>query len=140
MSKQLQLVCQQLENISSEAPEEYQAIIRQYIKKRNGVYALYKGDKLYYVGLATNLRTRLKQHLRDRHKQAWDRFSVYLTIIDGHLREMESLIVRIVRPTGNKQIGGFAKCENLVKRFAKDIQAHQREEITGLLGLKQRGT
>ena len=60
MSKRSQLVCQQLENISREALAKYQHIIRHYIRGRNGVYALYKGDKLYYVGLATNLRSRLK--------------------------------------------------------------------------------
>lgn len=138
MAKRLQLVCQQLENISREALAKYQHIIRQYIRRRNGVYALYMGDKLYYVGLATNLRTRLKQHLKDRHGQSWDRFSVYLTVSDGHLKEMESLLLRIAHPTGNKQIGKFSKCENLVKRFARDIKTQQREEITGLLGLKRR--
>jgi hypothetical protein len=138
MARKSQLVCQQLENISREALAKYQHIIRNYIRGRNGVYALFKGDKLYYVGLATNLRSRLKQHLRDRHGQSWDRFSVYLTINDHHLKEMESLLLRIAHPGGNKQIGKFSKCENLVKRFARDSRTQQREEITGLLGLKRR--
>lgn len=137
MAKRSQLVCQQLENISRDALANYQDIVRQYIRGRNGVYALYKGEKLYYVGLATNLRSRLKQHLKDRHGQAWDRFSVYLTINDGHLKEMESLLLRIAHPVGNKQMGRFPKCENLVKRFARDIKTLQREEITGLLGLRR---
>lgn len=138
MAKNSQLVCQQLENISREALAKYQDIIRNYIRDRNGVYALYKREKLYYVGLARNLRSRLKQHLRDRHGESWDRFSVYLTIGDTHLKEMESLLLRIAHPTGNKQIGRFVKCENLVMRFARDIKTLQREEITGLLGLKRR--
>src|SRR3954463_5997996 len=116
MARRAQLVCQQLENISSRVLEDYQDIIKQYIRGRNGVYALYNGDKLYYVGLATNLRGRLKQHLRDRHGKLWDRFSVYLTIGDHHIKEMESLLLRITRPVGNKQIGKFVRCENLVLR------------------------
>ena len=48
-------MCQQLENVSSVVLAKYQDIIRQYIRGRNGVYALYKGERLYYVGLATNL-------------------------------------------------------------------------------------
>src|SRR6266511_3304469 len=100
MAQRAQLVCQQLENVSSVVLEEYQDIIRHYIRGRNGVYALYKREKLYYVGLATNLRSRLKQHLRDRHGESWDRFSVYLTIGDSHLKEMESLLLRITHPTG----------------------------------------
>src|SRR5687768_7340745 len=138
MPKQTQLVCQQLENISSRVLEEYQDIIKQYIRGRNGVYALYKGEKLYYVGLATNLRGRLKQHLKDRHRGAWDRFSVYLTIGDRHIKEMESLLLRITRPAGNKQIGKFARCENLVRQFARDIKTLQREELTSILGVKRK--
>src|SRR5688500_14990206 len=84
MARRAQLVCQQLEMISSRLLEDYQAIIREYIRRRNGVYALYKGQKLYYVGLATSLSGRLKQHLRDKHKGLWDHFSVYLTIGDHH--------------------------------------------------------
>ena len=67
MKRNAQLVCQHLENISREALEEYQDIIRQYVRGRQGIYALFRRGKLYYVGLATNLRTRLTQHLRDRH-------------------------------------------------------------------------
>ncbi len=133
-----QLVCQQLENISREALAKYQDIVRQYIRGRNGVYALYKGEKLYYIGLATNLRSRLKQHLTDGHRESWDRFSVYLTIHAGHLKDMESLLLRIMRPSGNTHRGKFVKCEDLVKRFARDIKVLQREEITGLLGQKRK--
>src|SRR3954467_12064789 len=97
-ARRTQLVCQQLELISSRVLEEHQDIIKQYTRGRNGVYALYKGAKLYYVGLATNLRGRLKQHLKDRHRGLWDRFSVYLTIGDHHIKEMESLLLRITRP------------------------------------------
>jgi hypothetical protein len=138
MPRPSQLVCQQLENISREALEKYQAIIRDYTRKRNGVYALYKGDRLYYVGLAIDLRRRLKQHLKDKHVDAWDRFSIYITIGDHHMKEMESLLLRITRPAGNKQIGKFSKCENLARRFRRDMTVLQREEITSIFGLKRK--
>ena len=93
MRRRAQLVCQHLENISREALEKHQEIIRTYVRGRQGIYALYRRGKLYYVGLATNLRNRLKIHLKDRHGQSWDRFSVYLTIGDNHLRELEALIL-----------------------------------------------
>src|SRR6266568_6304753 len=111
MARHAPLVCQHLENLSRRVLEKYQHLIRQYVRNRHGVYALYRHGKLYYVGLASNLRTRLGHHLKDRHGQSWDRFSVYLTIGDSHLKEMESLILRITHPTGNKQIGKFVKCE-----------------------------
>ena len=132
MKKRAQLVCQHLENISREALERHQDIIRQYARGRQGIYALYRKNKLYYVGLATNLRNRLKHHLKDRHGHSWDRFSVYLTIGDHHLRELEALTLRITKPTGNKQKGKFAKSEDLRRRFRGDIKRTVMAEVEGL--------
>ena len=132
MKRNAQLVCQHLENISREALEKYQTVIRQFVRGRHGIYALYRHDRLYYVGLATDLRTRLKQHLRDRHADSWDRFSVYLTIGDQHLRELEALILRTVMPEGNKQKGKFAKSENILSRFLCCCN----EEIQDLVGAR----
>ncbi len=134
MARQAQLVCQHLENISSEALDKYQDIVRNYVRGRQGIYALYRRNKLYYVGLASNLRNRLKHHLRDRHKGIWDRFSVYLTIGDSHLKELESLILRTVKPRGNTQTGKFIKSENLRGQLARDLRRKNREEINWLIG------
>ncbi len=134
MSKKMSLVSQHLENISREALEKYQDIVRRYVRHRQGVYALYRRNKLYYIGLASNLRSRLAHHLRDRHQDSWDRFSVYLTIGDSHLKELESLILRVVKPKGNKQKGKFLKSEDIRRRFAGDIRSRQHNELLSLLG------
>jgi len=134
MARRKPLVCQFLENISRAVLEEYQDIVRDFVRGRHGVYALYRRRKLHYVGLARNLRNRLKQHLKDRHGQSWDRFSVYLTIGDEHMKELESLILRIVRPPGNKQLGKFAKSENLRQELARRIRAYERQRLDELLG------
>jgi len=134
MAKQAQLVCQHLENISHEALSKYQDVIRSYVRGRQGIYALYRKNELYYVGLAGNLRSRLKAHLRDRHKKLWDRFSVYLTIGDSHLKELESLILRTVKPSGNHQSGKFIKSENLRGKLSRDLRARQRQEINWVIG------
>jgi predicted GIY-YIG superfamily endonuclease len=134
MSKKSPLVSQHLENISREALEKYQDIVRRYVRNRQGVYALYRRNKLYYIGLASNLRSRLNHHLRNHHKDSWDRFSVYLTIGDSHLKELESLILRVVKPKGNKQKGKFIKSEDIKRRFAKDIRSKQHRELISLLG------
>ena len=136
MAKRTPLVCQHLENISREALEKYQDIIRQYVRRRQGVYALYRRGKLHYVGLASNLRSRLAHHLKDRHRDSWDRFSVYLTIGDRHLKELESLILRIVKPAGNKLKGKFQKSDDIRRRFARDVRSYQRNELILLLGKK----
>jgi Restriction Enzyme Adenine Methylase Associated len=131
-----QLVCQHLENISREALAKYQEIVRQYVRRRQGVYALYRRGKLYYVGLASDLRWRLNAHLKDRHGEQWDRFSVYLTIGDKHLRELESLLLRVVRPRpkGNKQKGKFADSENLLPQFKRAVRSLQQFELDDMIG------
>ncbi len=134
MAKKKALVTQHLENISREALEEHQDIIKNYIRGRKGIYALYRRGKIYYVGLAGNLRNRLKTHIHDRHAESWDRFSVYLTIGDEHMRELEAMILRIVKPTGNKVKGKFIKSEDLRKKVIRDFRARQSEEEARVWG------
>lgn len=133
--KRQPLVSQYLEHVSRNALEEYQDTIREFVRRRHGIYALYRNGKLYYVGLASNLRNRLKAHLKDHHRDSWDRFSVYLTIDDGHIRELESLALRIVKPSGNRQIGKFARAENLRPKLARLIRTNERERLRDLLGM-----
>ncbi|MGP8258875.1 MAG: hypothetical protein ACLQM6_02865 [Acidobacteriaceae bacterium] len=131
------LVCQHLEHINVRALEQYQHIIHAYVRQQEGVYALYKKGRLYYVGLASDLKWRLGAHLKDRHKQKWDSFSVYLTGNDQHLKELESLLLRVVlpKPKGNKQSGKFALSENLLRQFKRDIKEYQKKEYGELIGL-----
>ena len=131
------LVSQYLETISGTALETYQKVIRQYVRGRHGIYALYRRDRLYYVGLASNLRNRLNHHLKDKHKGRWDRFSVYLTIGDTHLKELKSLVLRIVQPIGNAQRGKFRRAQDLKRRLARDITAYYRRELDDVLNRKR---
>jgi hypothetical protein len=133
-SKKPALVTQYLENISSEAFEKHADIIRKFVRRRVGIYALYHRGKLYYSGLASDLRGRLRSHSRGRHKGGWDTFSVYLTIGDKHLRELESLILRVVQPPGNRQLGKFSGAQNLNRQFGQAIARKQRVERDRILG------
>jgi len=85
MAKRSPLVCQHLENISRNALKKHQDIIRNYVRGRQSVYASIAGIGLYYVGLGSNLRMRLAHHMRNKHGESWDRFSVYLTIGNSQL-------------------------------------------------------
>jgi hypothetical protein len=136
MPKTPQLVCQHLENISGDVLEEYQDIIREYVSRRQGVYALYHDDDLYYVGLASDLSSRLKSHLGDKHAGQWNRFSVYLTIGDTHLRELEAAILHVVKPKpeGNSKTGMFARSEDLRARLGRDIKQRDREKRDHIFG------
>lgn len=132
--KKANLVSQYMEKISGDALEEYQAIFKGFAKRRNGVYALYRKGRLHYVGLARDLRGRLNTHLRDRHRDKWDRFSIYLTIGDEHMRELESLVMRIAQPAGNRQLGKLPRAENLRRAFARKIRADAKRKLDALLG------
>jgi len=135
MTRRNPLVTQHLEGLSRRVLEDHQDLIRSYVRRRQGVYALYRRGKLYYVGLASNLRSRLGHHLKDRHRDSWDSFSVYLTIGDSHLRELEALLLRIASPNGNKQKGKFAKSEDLRRRFTRDYRQSYYSKLSELLGM-----
>jgi len=46
-------------------------------------------------------------------KAKWDRFSLYLINDIEHLKELESLLLHIALPKGNKQLGKFSKSKSL---------------------------
>jgi len=127
--RRAQLVRQHLENVSRSVLAKYPDIVRSFARGRNGIYALYRKDRLYYVGLATKLQQRLKQHLHDQHSQTWDRFSLYLTIGDQHLHEIESLFLRISKPRGNTVTPGFVRSANLLPDLRREIRGRQAAEL-----------
>jgi len=123
------LVVQMLESIPGLAFKRFPDVVRELAHGRNGVYALYSGDRLYYVGLARDLRSRLKSHLKDRHAEEWDRFSLYLTEGDEHLKELESLVLRIADPRGNRVKGKLSGAEDLRPRLMRRIREMQKAEL-----------
>lgn len=132
--KSRSLVLGFLERISSKLFEDFPAQLTQLIGSQHGVYALYKGHHLYYVGLATNLRGRIKHHLQDRHAGAWDAFSLYLVRKADHIKELESLLLRIADPKGNKTRGRLKHADNLKKSLQKMIENVQYKQLEIMLG------
>jgi hypothetical protein len=128
------LVHQHLENVSRELLEQHPDVVRQFIGRNAGIYALYRKRKLYYVGLATALRGRLRAHVRNQHRGSWDRFSIYLTIKDQHLREIEALLLRISNPIGAKQRGKLAQSRDMRRRITRAIRDKQLAEVSSLFG------
>lgn len=136
--KRLPLVTEFLEDIRQRAFEDYPGVMDALARRKHGVYALYKRGKLYYVGLAKDLRNRLRTHLKDRHARKWDAFRLYLTIDDKHMKELESLLIRIARPEGNKQGGRFAKAANLKRAFDRLIDEEHERRRRALYGPRTR--
>ena len=127
-----------LERISSDVFSNYPRELTDLVGASHGVYALYTGDLLYYVGLAKDLRRRIKDHLMDRHKGRWDRFSLYLVRRESHIAEMESLILRIADPRGNAHSGSLPHAHNLKADLHGSIQRAQKRQREELLGGRKR--
>jgi hypothetical protein len=107
MPRRPKLVTQFLERIHRNAFADHPEIIRSLVQRRNGIYALYAKDELYYVGLAQDLRWRLK---------------------------LESLAIRITRAAGNKQLGKFSGAENLERSLDGQLRAKHKRERDTLFG------
>ena len=89
--------------------DKYAKIRTKAFANRSGIYALYdKRGKLYYVGRASDLNGRLKQHSKhNKHSGKWDSFSIYLTKKKNIEIELEAIVLSFlwetVQPKGNTQ-------------------------------------
>ena len=100
---------------------------KEVISDSSGIYALYKGKKLVYVGIAQNLLWRVDSHTKDRLKHRWDKVSFF--VIDKHRysKDIETVILRIAEPKGNGTRGKFEghyKLQdklNKIRREMKDL-------------------
>jgi hypothetical protein len=123
-----------LEKISSRIFDQNRKQIAEIIEGHQGIYALYRKEKLYYVGLATDLRRRINWHLRDKHKGKWTHFSLYILRRDEHLREAEALVLRIADPTGNYAKGKLKGSKDLRRNLKALLRKDFKKFIDDLLG------
>ncbi len=130
------LVVNRLENVSKDVFKKYYPLITELVGDSPGIYALYDGVDLYYVGKSTELRKRVRHHLIDRHLASWTHFSLYLVRREEHIHEFESLLVRIANPKGNRVIPRGKSTGVLVEQLKKSIQQKQKEELSKLFGTK----
>lgn len=127
-----------LERVSSKVFSGFPKVLTDLIGRRHGVYALYKGNRLYYVGLASNLRRRIKYHLGDKHAGRWDKFSLYLVRKADHIKELETLILRIANPKGAVKKGRLPHAVNLGSELRAQIREAQEGQLTELFGAIER--
>lgn len=129
------LFTEYLERVSGKLlEEEYRQVVAGMIRGHAGIYALYKGERLYYVGLAKNLMGRVKHHLKDRHARRWDKFSVYLASDDQLIKSLESLLLRIALPAGNRVRGRLPGAVDQRRRLHREMREHDAARHASLLG------
>lgn len=132
------LLSNRLEKVSKDIFKKHYPLITELIGDSPGIYALYDGNDLYYVGKSTELRKRVRQHLRDRHLASWTHFSLYLVRREEHIHEMESLLVRIANPKGNRVVPRGNSTGALVKTLKRLIRQRQMDELDALFGSRKR--
>ena len=131
------MVVNRLENVSKEAFSKHYDLITELVSHSPGIYALYAGSELYYVGKSTELRKRVRQHLKDRHLASWSHFSLYLARREEHIGEIESLLVRIANPKGNRVIPRGRSTGPLAKLLKSRVRAKQKRELQEMFSDKR---
>jgi len=96
-------------------------LIRTYVEEieKPGVYILYRGDELYYVGKSNRLISRLHSHANkttDRYYPHWDYFSAF--VLKGpaaktkeKLAQLEAILIAAMPRAINKSTPRFARIE-----------------------------
>jgi hypothetical protein len=67
-----------------------------------GVYVLYQGQDVYYIGKAANLRKRLRTHTRPggRYSEHWTFINIYAIPNEAHMSAIESVLIASI-PSAN---------------------------------------
>lgn len=101
--------------------------LKELMKGYAGIYALYKDDRLYYVGLTKNLFGRVKWHLKDRHAGKWDKFIIFRIRRVGYLKDIETLITHLVETKGNRARGRVPEDSDLNKVLREILMERGKE-------------
>ena len=134
-SASVPLVTKHLSEISralleGENKEKFAGFLKEHEKQ--GLYALYKKNgELYYVGRASNLLGRVSLHRIDLHGKKWDKLAIYIIDERLTLHDVESLLIAVSKPEGNKNRG---RLKGDLKKSLRDfMKAAANEEITASL-------
>ena len=118
------LVAAHVKGLSIAAIQNHLKTFREFIgHRKSGIYVLRKGQDVYYVGLASSVRSRLTDHLKDHHRRKWDKFDLYIIQKNKvkYLKELEALLIRVAKPSGNKTCPNFKRHKNITKQFKRAL-------------------
>ncbi len=128
---------EKLEKVSRDLLTNHKDLVTELIGKSHGIYALYSEEELYYVGKAVELKRRLKDHLKNKHKAEWTHFSLFLIEDVEYVETIESLLISIASPRGNSNNPRAGSDDKLRKTLKKMLVAKQKREVEELLGKKK---
>ena len=105
----------------------FKSALQKLLRGYAGIYALYKDDNLYYIGLARSLHGRIHWHLKDRHAGRWNNFKVFLIQRVRYLKDIETLMLQVAAPKGNRVKGNLPKGNDLNNVLRGVLRDHQRK-------------
>lgn len=133
LRKRRGLFTESLEGVSRNLFRDHKDIITELISDSSGIYALYDENELYYVGRASDLKRRVHQHLKDRHDAQWTHFSLFLIKKADYIGDLESLLIRIAAPVGNRAKPRGRDSKLLVRKLRALIKHKHKEELAELI-------
>lgn len=99
--------------------------IKEMLKGNSGLYVLYDNGELYYVGITSkDLFWRLYHHTRDKHKNKWNKFSVFIIARGRYLKDIETMAHLISNPPANLWKGRFKEhyqYDEKIKKMVKEV-------------------
>lgn len=122
--KQQPLVDYHISGVAVGAIERHLKCFRKFVgRSQRGIYVLRRNGDIYYVGLASSLRSRIAQHLKDHHKRRWDQFDLYVLRKSKakYVRELESLLIRVAKPAANRTEPKFVSHKNRTQQFQQAL-------------------
>jgi hypothetical protein len=106
--------------LEGENKEKFAAFLKEH--ERQGLYALYRENgELYYIGRASDLLQRLSVHKSDLHGKKWDKLAIYIINKKMKLHDVESLLIGVSKPEGNKNRG------KLKNDLRKELRNYMKE-------------
>ena len=97
--------------------------------KDSGVYILYQGFDIFYIGKADNLFKRLHSHATKRYR-LWNHFSAFL-VGQNHLAEVEAIMIAATPRTANKSGGKLFKKIDLPPEIQKVLDDNRANVFDG---------
>jgi len=125
--KKGKLISEKLEGIPADSLQILSKDMKELLGKKPGIYALYNKKKLYYVGMATNLHKRLKDHQRARRSRKWNKISIFVINKTQYLKDVELAVINISNPPGNEQKGKIPKNNYLQKKYNEIVRRYKKQ-------------
>ncbi len=105
--------------------------LKKIMRRSSGIYALYKNEDLYRVGLTKDLMWRMKGYRKGSHAGKWNKFVIFRIRREDLLKDIETLILNLTNPPGNKTSGRVPKDADINRVLKK--MAREYENLTRII-------